>query len=77
MSCWYTVSPLQPRRHIAVDNAAREGDVIDNIGSNDLLRLADLSAEQHWNNYLSATVNEEVIQAKWRVLESLSERQKA
>ena len=66
---------MQPRRHIAVDNAAREGDVIDNIGSNYLLKLADLSAEQHWNH--SATVKEEVIQAKWRVLESLSERQKA
>ena len=38
MSCWYTVSPLQPRRHIALDNAARDGDVIDNTGSNDLFR---------------------------------------
>ena len=38
LSCWYTVSPLQPRRHIALDNAARDGDVIDNTGSNDLFR---------------------------------------
>ena len=58
MSCWLTVSPLLPRRRIIVDNAAREGDAIDN--------------KVHWN-----TVTEEVYQAKWRLLESLSERQKA
>ena len=41
------------------------------------LLLADLSAEQHWNICLTATVTGEDIQAKWRVLESLPERQKA
>ena len=38
--------------------------------------LADLSSEQHWNICLADAVTEGDMQAKWRVLEPLSEHQK-